>query len=381
MTNTGRTAATGHAIIIGGSLGGLFAAITLRAIGWTCEIFERSPHQLDTRGGGLVLQPDVLAAFRFASVPYAESIGVSSNDRIYLDREGHVIHRGFMPQTQTSWGTLYGLMRDAVPDALIQRGEEFIRFEQSQGKVQAFFASGRTATGDLLIGADGPHSTVRHLVLPDSAPAYAGYVAWRGLTPELAVSARAHRLLNGVFAFQQGPGHMLLEYMVPGETGSVKEGERRWNWVWFRKVERQLLDAILLDRNGRQHQFSLPPETAKQQDTDALRAQSRDMLAPVFQELMAGTDDIFMQTIQDLQIKQMVFGRVVLLGDAAFIPRPHTAGGTAKAAANAMALALALRNERMDIDTNLREWEQQQLQAGLVMTNSGIAMGRQIMGM
>ncbi|MRW82676.1 hypothetical protein GJ698_01050 [Pseudoduganella sp. FT26W] len=370
-----------HAIIIGGSLAGLFAAVTLRAIGWTFEIFERSPHELDTRGGGLVLQPDVLAAFRFAGVKYTDAIGVPSSDRIYLEGANQVVHRSFMPQTQTSWGTLYGMMKDTVADELIQRGEEFVRFEQERGKVHAVFASGRSATGDLLIGADGPHSTMRNLVLPGSAPHYAGYVAWRGLAPELALPARARRLLDGVFAFQQGPGHMLLEYMVPGEDGSVKQGERRWNWVWYRKAAREALADILVDRNGRRHAFSLPPETAKQADMDALRSQGRAMLAPAFQDLMAATGDIFLQTIQDLQVKQMVFGRVILLGDAAFIPRPHTAGGSAKAAANALALALALRNERLDIDANLREWEQQQLQAGLVMTNSGIAMGRQIMGM
>ncbi len=381
MNDTGSQLTPRHAIIIGGSLGGLFTAVTLRAIGWTFEIIERSPHALDSRGGGLVLQPDVLAALRFAGIRHGDEIGVPSGDRIYLDRNDEVVYRAHMPQTQTSWGTLYSMLRDTIAADQIHSGEEFVGFEPRHGKIQAFFASGRSATGDLLVGADGPHSTLRELLRPGSLPHYAGYVAWRGLAPEQRASERTRRLLEGTFAFQQGLGHMLLEYMVPGEDGSVQPGERRWNWVWYRKIDAGTLPSVLLDRNGRQHTFSLPPGTAKQADTDALRAEGRAMLAPAFQDLMAATDDIFLQTIQDLQMDQMVFGRAILLGDAAFIPRPHTAGGSAKAAANALALALALRNDHAGIDASLREWQQQQLDAGYRMTDSGIAMGQQIMNL
>ena len=67
-----------HAIVVGGSLGGLLAATTLRAAGWSVDVFERSPSALDSRGGGIVLQPDVLAAFRFAGVAQGEVLGRSS---------------------------------------------------------------------------------------------------------------------------------------------------------------------------------------------------------------------------------------------------------------------------------------------------------------
>jgi 2-polyprenyl-6-methoxyphenol hydroxylase-like FAD-dependent oxidoreductase len=92
-----------RALVIGGSLGGLFTAITMQKIGWRVDTFERSPHELDSRGGGVVLQPDVLAAFRFAGLQHAGALGVQSGDRIYLDQQDKVIQRSFMPQTQTSW--------------------------------------------------------------------------------------------------------------------------------------------------------------------------------------------------------------------------------------------------------------------------------------
>ena len=85
-----------------GWLGGLLAANTLRTIGWRVDIFERSPHALDSRGGGIVLQPDVLHAFHFAGIRPVGALGVASGDRIYLDRAGNVVRRDHQPQTQTS---------------------------------------------------------------------------------------------------------------------------------------------------------------------------------------------------------------------------------------------------------------------------------------
>lgn len=147
-----------RALIIGGSLGGLFTTLTLRAIGWRVDVFERSRHALDSRGGGIVLQPDVLHAFHFAGLRHPGALGVASGDRIFLDRDGKVVQRGYQPQTQISWNMLHTLMRAALPDAQVHPGETLPRFEQAGGQVRAHFAGGRGETGDLLVGADGARS-------------------------------------------------------------------------------------------------------------------------------------------------------------------------------------------------------------------------------
>jgi 2-polyprenyl-6-methoxyphenol hydroxylase-like FAD-dependent oxidoreductase len=370
-----------RALIVGGSLGGLLAAVCLRAIGWRVDVFERSPHALDSRGGGIVLQPDVLHAFQFAGLRHAGLLGVPSGDRIFLDRSGEVVQRGHQPQTQTSWNTLYGIMRGALPDNCVHAGETLLRFEQAGGQVRAHFAGGRSETGDLLIGADGARSTVRSQLLPGLEPAYAGYVAWRGLVPEPELDAANATLLDGVFGFQQGDGHMLLEYLVPGEDGDVARGRRRWNWVWYRKVAQAELGALLTGRDGRARTFSLPPGMLPDARAAALRMAARNELAPQFASLVELTAEPFVQAILDLAVPRMVFGRVVLVGDAAFVPRPHTAGSTAKAAANALALAQALRQTDAPVEQRLHEWETLQLRAGRAMTVAGRSMGDRIMGL
>ncbi|WP_254615372.1 hypothetical protein [Cupriavidus basilensis] len=125
-----------RAIVIGGSLGGLFTAICLRAIGWDVDVFERSPQQLDSRGGGLVLQPGVLDALAFAGVAHPPEFGVPSKDRIFLDREG-VVRRIDMPQTQIAWNGLYALMKGALDPSMIHAGEELVTLAPGAGKAAA----------------------------------------------------------------------------------------------------------------------------------------------------------------------------------------------------------------------------------------------------
>ncbi len=369
-----------RALIVGGSLGGLFAATTLRAIGWDVQVFERSISALDSRGGGIVLQPDVLAAFRFAGIDRTKALGVRSGDRIYLDASDEVIERAFMPQTQTSWNMLHGLLSRALPPALVHRGETLVGFDQEESSVRARFASGRIERGDLLVGADGPRSTVRELLLPDALPRYAGYVAWRGLAPERLVSDRAKAKLEGTFSFQQGKDFLLLAYLVPGEDESTAPGHRRWNWVWYRRSDEGAdFDEAMTDAHGRRRQFSIPPGSMAARSAQALREAASRLLAPTFADLVDATQEPFVQAILDLEISRMVFDRVVLVGDAAFIARPHTAGSTAKAAANAVALAEALASSP-NIDLSLGDWGGQQIQVGLDMTARGRVMGDRIMG-
>jgi 2-polyprenyl-6-methoxyphenol hydroxylase-like FAD-dependent oxidoreductase len=373
-------APAGKALIIGGSLGGLFAATALRAIGWQVEVFERSPAALDSRGGGIVLQPDVLRAFDFSGIQHTHALGVRSRHRVFLDAAGKIRHNQVMPQTQTSWNSLYAALMSGLPSEHYHRGATLIDIQQHDHAVTATFEGGQQVQGDLLIGADGGHSTVRSLVLPDVQPEYSGYLVWRGLVDERDLPDQAKALLYENFVFQQSPESLMLTYMVPGADGSTRVGERRFNWLWYLKAAPGAeLDAALTDHAGLRRPHSVPPGAMAPAQEAAFRAVAKGRINPAFLELVCRTPAIFVQSILDLKVPRMVFDRTLLTGDAAFIPRPHTAGSTAKVAANAVALAQALKHQP-DLHKALAAWQRDQLREGAQMVDWGISMGNRIMG-
>ena len=363
-----------RAIVIGGSLSGLFAGTLLRSIGWQVDIYERSTHALDSRGGGVVLQADVVVAFKRAGIAI-DKLGVDAIERYYLQKDGG-IERMPMRQTLTSWNILYRSMRRHFPDEHYHQGEILTQVQSGGDKVTAIFADGSHETGDLLIGADGPTSTVRYQVLPTYDPQYAGYVGYRGLVDEVDLEPEAAKIFTERFVFYDFPNSHILEYVIPGENESLVPGERRFNWVWYVNYdEASELPHILTDKNGRRRDYSIPPGMMAPAVEQEMREYADLMLADPFKKLVAATKEPFVQSILDLGVPQMAFDRIVLVGDAAFVPRPHTAASTAKAAADAIALTEALVDRNHDVPKALKEWEADQLSLGMNLWKRGKSLG------
>ena len=238
-----------RALIVGGSLGGLFAGNLLRRTGWDVDIFERSPHDLDSRGGGIVLQPEVVEVFRRAEIDLRDvELGVRSAYRTLFRPDGSIESKHFAPQTQTSWSLIYTTLKAAFGDQNYYQAKTLMRIDQDlrARTVTAQFEDGTRESGDLLIGADGGNSTVRQQFWPSIRPTYAGYLAWRGLLAEDAMPPVARGALHGDFGFANNRGSHILGYLVPGEHNDVRPGSRLYNWVWYRVADERLLGEPLL---------------------------------------------------------------------------------------------------------------------------------------
>ena len=351
-----------RAIVIGGSMSGLFAGLQLRRRGFAVDIYERVEDEMAGRGAGIVAQPAVHRALRALGIDTAD-LGVETMTRKILDAEGRTVIESECPQTLTAWERLYRILRDAFPAAHYHRGVGLKGFAQTGRSVVAQLSDGRSAEVDLLVGADGIRSTVRQQLLPELNPLYAGYVAWRALLPEQAIPPAIHRELFEYMAFCLPPGEQFLGYPVAGPDNDLRPGHRRYNVVWYRPAaERTQLRRLLTDDSGVTHTISIPPPLIRQEHIAAMRAAAERLVAPQFRAIARLMDEPVLQPIYDLETPRMAFGRVAIIGDAAFVARPHVGAGVSKACDDAAVLADALAEN--DIEPALIAFEAERLPVG-----------------
>jgi len=348
-----------RAIVIGGSMSGLLAGIMLERRGWAVDIFERVGSELAGRGAGIVAQAELIARMSALGLN-TRDLGVAMTTRKILDRAGRVTATLECPQVLTAWERVYRVLRDAFPAKHYHRGRGLASFEQSGKGVVAHLSDGGTVEADVLVGADGLRSTVRQQCLPDVVPLYAGYVAWRALLPESAIPPTIHRELFMVMAFCLPPGEQCLGYPVTGPENELREGQRRYNVVWYRPAdEAEELPQLLTDTTGVTHSISIPPPLIRPEPIAGMRAAAERLLAPQFRDIVRLIAEPILQPIYDLECPRLAFGRVAIIGDAAFVARPHVAAGVSKAADDAAELAAVLEGD--DVEAALRRFEAERL--------------------
>ena len=334
---------SGRALVIGGSLAGLFAGLLLRRGGFDVDIYERVHGALAGRGAGIVTHAMLEETLDAAGIAWHEDLGVDVATRRVYDLAGQLVLEWPYPQVLTAWDRLYDMLRRAFPSERYHDGKELVAIEAGAQRVIARFADGSSAEGDLLIGADGLRSTVRGELLPDIVPLYAGYAAWRALVPEAAIPPALHAELFMHMAFCLPRGEQILGYPVAGPGNDLRPGHRRYNLVWYRPAEpARALRRLLTDEAGVTHALSIPPPLISREVIAEMRAAAETVLAPQFRDLIRLAGQPILQAIYDIESPRMAFGRIALIGDAAFVARPHVGAGVTKAAQDALVLARAL---------------------------------------
>ena len=335
-----------RAIIVGGSIGGLFAANLLAKLGWTVDVYERVADDLAGRGAGIGTHDELFAVMRELGIAMDETIGVRVTERVCLDERGAVLHRLVWPHVMSHWVRIYQPLRERLLPGSYHAGRGFVDFSDDDDEIVAHFDDGSCARGELLVGADGLRSTVRARLFADVQPAYAGYVGWRGIVAENELPERLRAELGSSYYFALPPGEMLVCYPVPG---------RSWNYVWYRPV---LSDAELhdlgTDAAGRHHGPAIPPPLVRSDVAAKLKQAARTLLAPRLAAVVEYTQPFF-QAIYDVETPRIAAGRVALVGDAAFVARPHVGMGVTKAALDAACLARSLEIHR-DVEQALRRY-------------------------
>ena len=145
---------TKHAIISGGSIGGLFAATALLKAGWHVDIYERTKVELSGRGAGIVTHDTLNNALRAVGADLTD-LGVQVHDRVAFHKDGGRVATLPYPQIVTSWDRIHQMLQRLVPEGAYHLGKHITGYTQTTDDVTALFSDGTARTADLLIGADG----------------------------------------------------------------------------------------------------------------------------------------------------------------------------------------------------------------------------------
>jgi salicylate hydroxylase len=308
-------------MIIGGGIGGLFAANALIAQGLRVSVYEQAP-ALGEVGAGVYVTPNAVRHLeRVGLGPAVERWGARVGEGSwYFRHDGTPVARVQVTDA-AGWNACFGMHRaDFVdflaanlPAGIIHTGHRAIRFQQDGDRARVHFANGATAEADIVVGADGIHSEMRPYVFPPSTPTFHGTISYRGLVP----GERLPEWPMDRWLMWAGPSKHFLVFPVRHAT--------MVNYVGFVPTDEEMKES-----------WSAPG------DPDVLRREFEGW-DPRIGEVLKQVDKTFRWALYDREpLPTWSSGRLTLLGDAAHPMLPHLGQGANQSIEDGMALATIL---------------------------------------
>lgn len=362
-------------IVIGGSVGGLFIGNMLHRCGWNVAIYERVSEGLASRGTGIARHPELDMILAASGAEDGEIVGVDVEGRCGIGADGETVAYYAYPQTLGPWAQVFKPLMQAFPATQYHKGRTLHSVRETDDAVEAIFEDGSSAKADLLIGADGFRSVVRRFVAPQVTPRYAGYVAWRGIVEEGNLTSAWRETTLNQYAFAFPLGGQFIGYPLAGTVQHRQPGARLYTFLWYYRVpEGAPLDDLLTDETGRLHAYSIPPMLIRPIHVSLLREAAERLLPARLAEVVQNSHGHLVQPIYDVMSHQIANKRTALLGDAAFVARPHVGIGVLKAGQDALALAESL-TEGVSIADALARYSALRLPPGRAAVRYGKYLG------
>src|SRR6202171_5308770 len=312
-----------HVVIVGGGIGGLFAANALIAAGIAVSVYEQAP-AIGEIGAGVFLTPNSVRHLqRIGLEPAVEKWGARvGRESRYFRHDGAPIAPVQVTDT-SGWNATFGMHRadlvnmlaEALPPGTVRTGHRCSSFEQDGNAARVSFANGASAEADIVIAADGIHSELRPYVFPPSSPVFHGSVAYRGLVPH----ERVPHWPTDRWQMWLGQGRHFLTF--PVRAGQLI------NYVGVVPTDEKMKES-----------WSAPG------DPDVLRQEFAGW-DPRIQELLSEVQVTFRWALYDREpLPVWTRERLSLLGDAAHPMLPHLGQGANQSIEDGMALATILGN-------------------------------------
>ncbi|GAA4433954.1 FAD-dependent monooxygenase [Pontibacter saemangeumensis] len=327
-----------NVIIIGGGIGGLCAAIALQQNGISATVYEAAP-ELRAVGAGVGLAANAMQGL--ARLGVAEEVvarGKQLEALVMYDGKGRVIRNLDTRPLSRKYGIsnfvihradLHEVLQNHLQPGTLVLGKRCDHIYQQAHQAKAKFTDGTQASADLLLASDGINSVVRQQLLPQSKPRYAGYTCWRAVIQNPGVD------LNSMVSAETWAPQGRVG-IAPLPHGSI---------YWYACINAPENDT---------HMRQMTPEQ--------LSRHFAGVHPPVAQVLAAAKPgQLLWNDIADLKpLRQFVYNRVVLLGDAAHATTPNMGQGACQAIEDAVVLGQCLRQEPV-LEIALKQYEQRRL--------------------
>ena len=309
-------------LVAGGGIGGITGVLALRARGIECQLFEQAAAfgqvgaglQVSSNAARILLRLGLGEALkRVATYPEGRDYrGWDDGERLYYTPLGQRAEAHFgSPYYCAHRAELLDVLLSGLGQHGFRLGTRIERVDQDANSVTVTLAGGGAESGDILIGADGIHSTVRAQLFGKELPRYTGNVAWRGLVPAERV---AHLDLGSVVGVWMGPNRSIVQYYV--------SAGRTFNWIGISRSAQPARESWL----------------AEGKIEDALA--EYDGWNSTIRTIIGATPKVLRQALYDREpLPDWQVGRIVLLGDAAHPMMPFYAQGAAQSIEDAYVLA------------------------------------------
>jgi 2-polyprenyl-6-methoxyphenol hydroxylase-like FAD-dependent oxidoreductase len=369
--------------VVGGSIAGCAAARALhRAGAGEVVVLERASGRLQDRGVGLAIQNERYAELEAAGYLDARMPWVALARRPWVVRDG-ALRQGreiaslSFPYRSYNWGSLWQELRHRLPDTVDYRNGAVVHtvtdgadHPDGTDRATVTLADGTEERFDLVVGADGYRSTVRAAMLPpgSAAPVWGGYLAWRGTVPAEQLPDPAEAFPEDTATTVVFPGGHMIAYRIPGTPDG--DGGTQVNWVFYATPPAHLA-ALLADPEA------TPSAELTQKLTDYQLGVVERHFPGYWRDVVHGTpkETRLLQPIHDVAAPRFAHGRLVLLGDAAAIARPHTGSGALKALQDATVLGRALA-EADSLPEGLAAYDAERAPVGRAILELGRGLGR-----
>jgi salicylate hydroxylase len=336
VTNTTRI------LISGAGIGGLTAALALLQRGFDVDIYEQTAtlgeigagFQVGANGAhvlfSLGLEEQLKAVYATPAGKEVRLWNTGQSWKLFDLGETSVERYGY-PYFMIHRADMHAILVDAVralkPDA-IHLNKPVVGCEQTATNATLKFADGGTATGDVVIGADGVHSVLRDVLFGGSQPTFTGCVAWRGLIP---VERLPEHLRRPVGVNWIGPGGHIVHYLLRrGELFNFVAVVERDDWTVESWTERGSAEECARDFAG------------WNEDVQTIIGQ----LDAPYKWALLGREPM----------KSWSVGRITLMGDACHPTLPFLAQGAGMAMEDGLILARCLE-QFADVETALKRYE------------------------